>query len=96
MKSDSDILSALTERARTNAALRSSLREYFGRTKTASTSPLGPGAGLRLLNTLSRVPQSLRPTEEQQLYGELVALAFERPELRTDLLPLLTRNTHQE
>lgn len=96
MSEHDDIFAHLTERAKADPALRSELRAYFGRGRMASAGPLGPGAGLRLLETLSRVPRPPEATDEQQLYAELVALAFEHPELRGDLLPLLTCNRPEE
>ena len=90
-----DIYAALTERAKQSPTLRKALQAYYGRTKTASTSLPDPRQGLHLLNELSRTPSRVQ-MDERELYADLVQVAFDRPELRTDLLPLLMQMHREE
>ena len=82
-------------RARENRPLRAALRAYFGRSKVASAGFSDPRSGLHLLNELSRIPSSVE-MDERELYADLVQVAFDRPELRTDLLPLLMQMHREE
>jgi hypothetical protein len=91
MTSQDAIMEALRERGGQDGALADAVRAYFGRGLQASMgspSSAQHGAGLRLLNLLSQAPS--RTEAPSTLFEDLVELAFERPELRPHLLPLLT------
>jgi len=94
MKIPADIKRAFTARASRDESFRQAARLYFGTVRTASSQDL-QAPGLQLLNTLSRVPQ-ITDQEERALYAELVELALDRPELRSDLMPLLMQRHNEE
>lgn len=86
MSEESDIVNGLISRLRGDDQAMQDLFAFVeGGGRTASTQSL---SGLRLLNHLSKVYAG-SSEEAPDLFDAVVRLAFENPEIRSELLPIL-------
>jgi hypothetical protein len=88
-----DVVVALYEKSKDDTEFRIALKSLFSSGKYASEGGLSVAqSGLHLLNHLSRLPEQDEVLGEEELWEELVSLAFDRDDLRSELLPLLTQH----